>query len=115
MGLGSRTSGGNVGLHCAGHMSPGSVASPWRVSIPGAGSVAGPTGRCPGSGPGAGAGSDSNAGWGAVCGPDQAVSTCPAHGREDKDKPIYTLVKGVVFAVTSGKEFLGWERLHQRG
>lgn len=39
----------------------------------------------------------------------------PAHGREDKDKPIYSLVKDVVFAVTSGKEFLGWERLHQRG
>ncbi|KAJ8789142.1 hypothetical protein J1605_022243 [Eschrichtius robustus] len=39
----------------------------------------------------------------------------PARGREDKDKPVYTLVKGVVFAVTSGKEFLGWERLHQRG
>ena len=36
----------------------------------------------------------------------------PAHGREHKDKPICSIVKCVVLAVTSRKEFLGWERLH---
>ena len=39
----------------------------------------------------------------------------PALGRKHKDKPICSIVKGVVLAVTSRKEFLGWERLHQRG
>ena len=39
----------------------------------------------------------------------------PAHGKEHKDKPICSIVRGLVLAVTSRKEFLEWERLHQRG